>query len=62
MGTVKVSHQISCGNIFRNCALITHGSVQEDAKLGDVVNLGQLVDLQDDLQDVVVNFFVAFDL
>ena len=41
---------------------VTHGRVQKDSKFGDVVDLGEEVDLKDDFQEVVVNFFEAFIL
>lgn len=39
-----------------------HGSVVEESHFGDIVDLGQEVDLQDDFQEVVVNFLVALVL
>jgi hypothetical protein len=34
-------------------------SVKEETQLGDIVDLGQQVDLEDDLQEVVVHLLVA---
>ena len=39
-----------------------HGSVKKESDFGDIVDLGQEVDLQDDFQEVVVNFLVALVL
>ena len=41
-------YQISSGRIFSDSMSAAHGSVVEESQLGDIVDLGQEVDLKDD--------------
>ena len=52
-------YQISCREILCDTVSTAQGTVEEESELGDVVDLGQHVDLQDYLHQVVVNIFVA---
>ena len=55
-------YQISSSCVFFDSVSAAHGSVKKESDFGDIVDLGQEVDLQDDFQEVVVNFLVALVL
>ena len=55
-------YQISCREILCDTVSTAQGTVEEESELGDVVDLGQKIDLQDDLHDIVVNISVTLVL
>jgi len=59
---VRKIHQISSCGILIHAVAAAHGCVKEESQLGDVVDLGQQVDLEDDLEEVVVHLLVALPL
>ena len=62
MVLIILFYQISSSCVFFDSVSAAHGSVKKESDFGDIVDLGQEVDLQDDFQEVVVNFLVALVL
>ncbi len=56
---VKHFHQISSCKILLYSVSAAHGSVKEEAHLGDIVDLCQSINFKDDIQQVFINFLVA---